>query len=161
MFFCDNITVSSKIWLLKNEICHLKVSEGESFSQENNPLLSRSSHNLELHVHANKTYWISSHGLGSPKTLLRDCSLGGVRRNPGGGVRDSRNFISASTSPPSPKPQKSMYLPMCVDFEGRFQILAVTCTYSVSNFSVLSCHYNSPVNQIILLCKDNAGPKMS
>lgn len=158
MFFCDNITVSSKIWLLKNEICHLKVSEGEnlenlknwriwSFSQENNLLLSRSSHNLELHVHANKTYWISSHGLGSPKTLLRDCSLGDVRRNPGGGVRDNRNFISASPSPPSPKPQKSMYLPMCVDFEGRFQILAGICTYIVFwIFSVLSCHHNSSVH---------------
>lgn len=149
--------MTSQKWDMSSESFWGREFGDWSFSQENNLLLSRSSHNLELHVHANKTYWISSHGLGSPKTLLRDCSLGGVRRNPGGGVRDSRNFISASTSPPSPKPQKSMYLPMCVDFEGRFQILAVTCTYSVSNFR----YYNSPVNQIILLCKDNAGPKMS
>lgn len=129
--------MTSQKWDMSSESFWGRELGDWSFSQENKLLLSRSSHNLELHVHANKTYWISSHGLGSPKTLLRDCSLGGVRRNPGGGVRDSRNFISASTSPPSPKPQKSMYLPMCVDFEGRFQILAVTCTYSVSNFRCL------------------------
>lgn len=114
----------------------LKVSEGENLETgEKQPLAKLRF--AQFRTQSNKTYRTSSHGLGSPKTRLRDRGVAGVRRNPGGGVRDNRNFISASPSTPSPKSQISVYLPICFDFYGRFQILAVTCTYSVSNFSCL------------------------
>lgn len=90
----------------------LKVSEGENLETgEKQPLAKLRF--AQFRTQSNKTYRTSSHGLGSPKTRLRDRGVAGVRRNPGGGVRNNRNFISASPSPPSPKSQISVYLPIC------------------------------------------------
>lgn len=128
LVFCDNITARAVIQHLTTHKWDMpsKSFWGREFGDWIKAKKTTSCWRFaQFRTRSNKTYWISSHGLGSPNTRLRDCSLGGVRRNPGGEVRESRNFIWTPPSSLSPKPPISVYLPMCFDLNGRFQILAI------------------------------------